>query len=155
MTGMLYIIGKARVLHCLFYHAVHPVDVTHRSMKKQMVNRTVCVFLGMWEPRFAISLWQLTELFLKMCLIFMWQVKVPVLWGKTLEFVAKTGIKCVCVHCVSLALVWNNIASPGIYFVEHKRIKAVTHVRAAAVKTGLLAPPGNFFLMMNYNNMIV
>lgn len=41
--------------------------------------------------------------------------------------------ECVCeTMCVSL--VWNNIASPGIYFAEHKRIKAVTHVAAAAVK---------------------
>lgn len=52
--------------------------------------------------------------------------------------------------CACVTLVWNNIASPGIYLAEHERIKAVIHVAAAAVKNGLLAPPW-LFLMTNYN----
>lgn len=66
---------------------------------------------------------------------------------KKIACAARTEIKYV-------LLVWDNIASPGIYFAEHKHIKAVTHVPPAAVKTGLLAAP-RLFLMMNCNYMVV
>lgn len=87
----------------------------------------------------AINLWQLT---LSCVLKF--------LCGKASAFTMwcelRTRTKCVWP-------VWNNIASPGIYFLEYKHIKAVKHVTAAALKTGFLAPCW-LFLMINYNNMI-
>ncbi len=153
MNGIFTTTGTARV-HCLFYHAAHLADVTQGSMKMQMVNGTahLCIPGSLRENQditkaCAMNLWQININVFKMCLMtyvarqkfLYYEVKQESVWqGQELS---------VC-EWMCVSLVWNNIASPGIYFAEHKRIKAVTHVTAAAVKTGLLALPW-LFLMMN------
>lgn len=146
--------------YTVYFTMQRTFSVTQGSMKRQMVNRIVhlCVSGSLCEGQgiakvCAMNLWQITINVFKMCLMtyvarkkfLYYEVKQESVWqGQDLS---------VC-ECMCVSLVWNNIASPGIYFVEHKRIKAVTHVTAAAVKTGLLALPW-LFLMMNYNNTIV
>lgn len=57
--------------------------------------------------------------------------------------------------CMCVSLVWNNIASPGIYFVEHKRIKLKLHMSQLQQLKLASWLHLDFFLMMNHNNMIV
>lgn len=102
MNSIFNTTGTARV-HCLFYHAAHLADVTQGSMKMQMVNRTVhlCVSGSLCESQgitkvCAMNLGQITINVFKTCLC--GKKNVPVLWGKTGECLARTGIKWVWVH---------------------------------------------------------